>query len=49
VQAFLRHAHVTTTLQLYAQSDMESKRDAQGRFLEQLPGDKIRLLTERIQ
>lgn len=49
VQAFLRHAHVTTTLQLYAQSDMESKRDAQSRFLEQLLGDKIRLLTERVQ
>ena len=30
VQEFLRQAHITTTLQLYAQSDMESKRDAQG-------------------
>ena len=49
VQEFLRQAHVTTTLQLYAQSDMEAKRDAQGRFLEQLLGDKIHLLTERIQ
>ena len=27
VQEFLRQAHVTTTLQLLAQSDMESKRD----------------------
>jgi integrase len=41
VQEFLRQAHVTTTLQLYAQSDMESKRDAQGRFLEQLLGEFI--------
>lgn len=49
VQEFLRQAHVTTTLQLYAQSDMESKREAQGRFLEQLLGDRIHLLTERIQ
>jgi hypothetical protein len=49
VQEFLRQAHITTTLQLYAQSDMESKRDAQGRFLEQLLGDKAQLLTERIQ
>src|SRR5215467_3334031 len=49
VQEFLRQAHVTTTLQLYAQSDMGSKRDAQGRFLEQLLGDRIHLLTERIQ
>ena len=49
VQEFLRQAHVTTTLQLYAQSDMEAKRDAQGKFLEQLLGDKIHLLTERIQ
>jgi len=49
VQEFLRQAHITTTLQLYAQSDMGSKRDAQGRFLEQLLGDKGHLLSERIQ
>jgi integrase len=49
VQEFLRQAHVATTLQLYAQSDMESKRDAQGRYLEQLFGDRVHLLTERIQ
>ena len=49
VQEFLRQAHVTTTLQLYAQSDMDSKREAQGRFLEQLLGDKMHLLTERVQ
>ena len=49
VQEFLRQANVTTTLQLYAQSDMESKREAQGKFLEQLLGDRIYLLTEQIQ
>lgn len=50
VQELLRQAHITTTLQLYAQSDMESKRNAQGRFLEQLLGDKAHLLlTEQIQ
>jgi len=49
VQEFLRQAHVTTTLQLYTQSDMESRRDAQGRYLEQLLGDRVHLLTERIQ
>ncbi|MGA8149616.1 MAG: tyrosine-type recombinase/integrase [Terriglobales bacterium] len=49
VQEFLRQAHITTTLQLYAQSDMESRRDAQGRYLEQLLGDRVHLLTERIQ
>jgi hypothetical protein len=37
-QEFLRQAHVTTTVQLYAQSDMDSKRDAQGKFLEELVG-----------
>jgi hypothetical protein len=41
VQEFLRQAHLTTTLQLYARSDMESKRDAQGRFLEQLLGTEF--------
>ncbi len=49
VQEFLRQAHVTTTLQLYAQSDMESRRAAQGKYLEQLLGDRVHLLTERIQ
>jgi len=33
------------TSTLYAQSDMESKREAQGRFLEQLLGDRIHLLN----
>jgi hypothetical protein len=36
-------------MELYAQSDMESRRDAQGKFLEQLMGDRIHLLTERLQ
>jgi len=34
---------------IVAQSDMESMRDAQGNFLEQLMGDRIQLLTERVQ
>ena len=38
-----------TTMDLYAQSDMESMRHAQGKFLEQLMGDKIHLLTGRVQ
>jgi hypothetical protein len=31
-EEFLRQAHVTTTMQLYAQSDMESKHEAQAGF-----------------
>jgi len=38
-----------TKMELYAQSDMDAMRDAQGKFLEQLMGDKIHLLTERVQ
>jgi site-specific recombinase XerD len=34
VQGMLRHEDFGTTMQLYAQSDMESMRDAQGKFLE---------------
>src|SRR5215470_9617669 len=49
VQEFLRQAHVTTTLQLYAQSDMEAKREAQAKFLDEMLGDRLHLLTERIQ
>src|ERR1700681_1156579 len=49
VQGMLRHEDFGTTMQLYAQSDMESMRDAQGKFLEQLLGDRIHLLTERVQ
>ena len=45
----LRHEDFGTTMQLYAQSDMESMRDAQGKFLEQLWGDRMHLLTERVQ
>jgi len=49
VQGILRHEDFGTTMDLYAQSDMESMRDAQGKFLEQLMGDKIHLLTGRVQ
>jgi integrase len=38
VQGVLRHEDFGTTMELYAQSDMESMRDAQGKFLEQLNG-----------
>jgi integrase len=49
VQGILRHENVTTTMQLYAQSDQESKLEAQGKFLELLLGDKAYLLTATIQ
>lgn len=49
VQGMLRHEDFGTTMQLYAQSDMESMREAQGKFLEQLLGDRMHLLTERVQ
>jgi Phage integrase family len=49
VQGILRHEDFGTTMDLYAQSDMEAMRDAQGKFLEQLMGDKIHLLTGRVQ
>jgi integrase len=49
VQGILRHEDVRTTMQLYAQSDQESKLEAQGKFLELLLGDKAHLLTEAIQ
>jgi hypothetical protein len=49
VQGILRHEDFGTTMQLYAQSDMESMRDAQGKFLEQLLGDRMHLLTEKVQ
>ena len=38
VQGTLRHEDFGTTMQLYAQSDMESMREAQGKFPEQLLG-----------
>jgi len=31
------------------QSDMDSMRDAQGKFLEQLMGDRIHLFTEEVK
>jgi integrase len=49
VQGVLRHEDVRTTMQLYAQSDQESRLEAQGKFLALLLGDKAHLLTEEIQ
>jgi integrase len=49
VQGILRHEDVRTTMQLYAQSDQESRLEAQGKFLALLLGDKAHLLTEAIQ
>ena len=49
VQGLLRHEDFATTMKLYAQADMESMRDVQGKFLEQLVGNRIHLLTERVQ
>jgi len=49
VRGILRHDGFGTTMQLYAQSDMESMREAQGKFLEQLLGNRIHLLTEKVQ
>ena len=48
VQGILRHEDVRTTMQLYAQSDQESRLEAQGKFLALLLGDKAHLLTEAI-
>ena len=48
-QGILRHEDVRTTMQLYAQSDQESRLEAQGKFLEVLLGDKAHLLSETIQ
>jgi integrase len=49
VQGMQRHEDFGTTMELYAQSDMESMRDAQGKFLELPIGDEVHLLTERVQ
>jgi hypothetical protein len=49
VQGILRHEDARTTMQLYAQSDQESRLDAQGKFLALLLGDKAHVLTETIQ
>jgi hypothetical protein len=38
VQGILRHEDVRTTMQLYAQSDQESRLEAQGKFLALLLG-----------
>src|SRR5207245_1162549 len=43
VQGILRHEDVRTTMQLYAQSDQESRLEAQGKFLALLLGDKAHL------
>jgi hypothetical protein len=48
VQGILRHEDVRTTMQLYAQSDQESRLEAEGKFLALLLGDKAHLLTETI-
>jgi hypothetical protein len=49
LQGLLRHEDVGTTMELYAQADMECMRDAQGKFLEQVMGDIIHLLTAQVQ
>jgi integrase len=49
VQGILRHEDVRRIMQLYAQSDQESRLEAQGKFLALLLGDKAHLLTEAIQ
>jgi integrase len=49
IPGILRHEDFGTTMQLYAQSDMDSMRDAQGEFLKQMVGDQGHLLTERMQ
>jgi integrase len=49
VQGILRHEDVRTTMQLYAQSDHESRLEAQGKFLELLLGNKLHLLTDAVQ
>ena len=49
VQGVLRREDFGTTMDLSAQSDMESMQDTQVRVLEQLMGDRIHLLTERVQ
>ena len=49
VRGILRHEDVRKTMQLYAQSDQESRLEAQGKFLALLLGDKAHLLMETIQ
>ena len=45
----IRHEDFGTTMQLYAQSYMTAMREAQGKFLEQLLGDRNDLLAETVQ
>jgi integrase len=45
----IHNSRHSLAMELYAQSDMDSMRDAQGKFLQQLMGDRIHLLTERVQ
>ena len=49
VQSLLRHQDSWTTMQLYVQSDQETKLEAQGKFLELLLGDRAQLLTDQVQ
>lgn len=49
VQGILRHEDVRTTMQLYVQSDQESRLEAQGKFLQLLLEDKAHLLTGAVQ
>jgi integrase len=49
VQGILRHEDVRTTMQLYAQSDQESRLEAQGKFLELLLQDKAHMVTGAVQ
>jgi integrase len=49
VQRMLLHEDFETTMQLYIQSDMETMRDAQGKFQGHQLGDRIHLLTGKVQ
>ena len=45
----IRHEDFGTTMQLYAQSDQESRLEAQGKFLELLLQDKAHMVTGAVQ
>jgi integrase len=49
VESLLRHQDPGIIMQLYVQSDQETKLEAQGKFLELLLGDRVRLLTDQVQ
>jgi integrase len=49
VQSILRHEDPRITMDLYVQSDQETKLEAQGKFLELLLGDRAHLLTGQVQ